>query len=276
MIQSILVPTDFSKNAGLALRYALAIARRFDCRVHVMHAFTAFQSSFQNEASNREDLIRAEQEATAEMDSFLKTETTENLAVYISSSLFKGNIVEAVTQAVNTTGSDLIIMGTKGASGLKHTLIGSSSFEVAGSSPVPLIVVPEETQNFRLEQIAFLTDYANSDISALKTLKNLFGSTKSSYRFFHMKLSEEDSSEIDQRILAEWVQSLKKIVPLDNVSHELVQGEESLTLVNEIAERNSIDLLVITIRKKNFFEKLFQKNLVKAIIHQSKTPVLIL
>lgn len=276
MIKSILVPTDFSENALSALKYAYAIAQKFDCKIHIAHAYTPFHSGFQSEEANEVDRLHAASEAAQEMKSFLQHALVNNQQFSITSSLFTGNLLHAMEQWIAEGQIDLVVMGTKGASGLKQKLIGSNSFDVAKSSSVPVIVVPLEMENFKLDQITFFTDYHDGDVHVLKKISALFGAEESSYRLIHIYEAHDKPANTALKMLQEWASLLGRKVGLDHLSWELVHGKESVALVNEIAARYNTDLLVLSLTEKSFFEKLFHKSLAKAVIHQPMAPVLLL
>ncbi|QNL51760.1 universal stress protein [Olivibacter sp. SDN3] len=275
MIKSILVPTDFSENALSALKYAAVLAEKFDCKIHIAHAYTSFHSAFQGEEVNERDRQQVESEAKEEMENFIQRSLVNDQQINITSSLFKGDLLQAIEQWVREEQADLIIMGTKGASGLREKLLGSNSFDVAKSSSVPVIVVPLEIENFKLDQITFFTNYSDLDVQVLKRLNTLFGSKESSYKLVHIHEVDDKPSNTALKMLQEWASLLGRRVGLDQLSWELVHGKQSVTLVNEIAARYHTDLIALSLAEKTFFEQLFHKSLTKAVIHQPKTPVLL-
>lgn len=274
MIKSILVPTDFSENALSALKYAYAIAQKFNCRIRIAHAYIAFHSGFQSEEANEQERLQAETEAKQGMESFLQALTVDQ-RTDITREFFKGDLISAVQHWNEEELMDLIVMGINGASESEQQSLGNNSIDAARSSSVPAIVVPLETENFKLDQIAFFTNYNDSDVNTLKKIDELFDSGQSDLRLIHIHESDDRPSDATLKMLQEWAALLSRKTGIDRLSWELVNGEESAVLVNEVAARNNTDLLVLNLTEKNFFERLFHKNLVKAVIHQSKTPVLL-
>ena len=54
-----------------------------------------------------------------------------------------GNLITALKKILAVQQPDLIVMGTKGASGLKKLLIGSNTVKVISKTKVPVLVIPE-------------------------------------------------------------------------------------------------------------------------------------
>ena len=55
----------------------------------------------------------------------------------------QGNLVETLNGLIGLHQPDLIVMGTKGASGLKRILIGSNTVKVLAHVRVPVLIIPE-------------------------------------------------------------------------------------------------------------------------------------
>jgi nucleotide-binding universal stress UspA family protein len=275
MLQSILIPTDFSENALAACQYALAIARKFNCNAHIAHCYKAFHSGFQSEEANEKDRMQAETEAQQELEKLLQKLQIKT-EIRITYEVYEGDLTDAVLHWVEDKQADLIVMGSGGGSEPQHKLMGNNAFDVATLSSVPVIVVPLSPENFRLEHITFFTNYNEGDVEAMRKLNDLFGIEGSVYRLIHIHESPEKPSNADINIMQEWAALLGRKVGIDHLAWELVNGEENATLVEEIAARSNIDLLVMTVEREGFFERLFDHDLPREVIRQSKTPVLLI
>ncbi len=273
MIQSIVVPSDFSENSRIAVEYAAALRERFHCSLYVVHAYQPFRSGFQSEEANEKERLKAEASAQAQMEDF-RTRLTGRAREHLKTVLLPGHLIDALLRWEVEHKADLIVAGTKGASSAGEKLIGSNAFELAQESPVPVVVVPAGTENFNLEQIAFFTDYAKEDATALRETVSLFGTEKSRYQIVHIQ--EGDPSTINKSRFSTWVKELKEITSIQHLNAELTYGEEEVELVNQISKRGNIDLLALSLNRKSFFERFFQNSFARAIIHQSKTPVLLI
>lgn len=128
MIKEILVPVDFSEEAENALFYAAEIAKRKSTPLTILHA-----------QSNPENLSLDQQQLT-----YLQTKVQNRFGSELSceTHLTGDNLLSALGQANKDPKSTIIVMGTKGASGLKKLLIGSNTVNVLASSKSPVLVIP--------------------------------------------------------------------------------------------------------------------------------------
>jgi nucleotide-binding universal stress UspA family protein len=145
-IQKILVPTDFSASADLALDGALTLASALDARVTLFHAFElpllatrAGGAPFVDEA-NRALEAAARQKLAAVLEDAKRRSSAKKLS--IDARFAVGDARDAIIEDALVFTDDLIVMGTHGRSGLRHMLIGSVAERVVRTAPCLVLVVP--------------------------------------------------------------------------------------------------------------------------------------
>lgn len=140
MYQNILVPTDGSDRADLALDHAIAIASAFDGTIHAM-------SIDDGAGSAKRDQLRSDSEELAEEATEDAARKAEANDVPVTISVQSGSVEQGITRYAEDTNIDLIIMGTHGRTGLKDIILTSVAEETVKKSPVPVMTVqlPEDT-----------------------------------------------------------------------------------------------------------------------------------
>jgi nucleotide-binding universal stress UspA family protein len=78
-------------------------------------------------------------EAYAKLEAFAKTHFS-GLA-HVNTHVYDGNIFLEILKAAGDTGSDLIVLGTHGRTGLAHLIIGSIAEKVVRKSIIPVLTV---------------------------------------------------------------------------------------------------------------------------------------
>src|SRR5690554_1909888 len=245
MKKTIVVPTDFSNNALVAARYALQFAAQQDYEIHFLHAYQPFTSAFQNPRTIQEDESKIRQEAEADMREFLNNLGTDE-TLRLSSSTAPGTLVDTLTQLVKDRSVGLIIMGTHGASGSRKDVLGSNTYDVAKSSPVPLIVVPEHITEFRLDKAVFFTDYQASDKRTLQAFKDVVAGRPVPCTLVHIA---PDAKEDPQQALKleEWKQQQKRDTGYELLHGEIARDRDKLARVNVIVDDLAADLSILTL-----------------------------
>lgn len=274
-MKHIIVPTDFSDNALKAAQFAMSLAGDLEARFSLIHAYQCFRSGFQSDKSNQEDEERSKEEAEREMDIFIQKLQHNGFPVPVKGECVQGTLLSVINEIKDDQANTIIVMGTTGATGIKYHLIGSNTLYIAKKTSLPLLTVPVGTEHFKIKKVAFFTDYKEEDKKNLANLISFFGNNKLSYALFHIHEKNETPSPQDHEKLEKWAEELKTICGIEDLSYELVEGKENATLVNEISKREDIDLLTLTMTEQNFWDRLFEKSLAKAIILQGTTPVFI-
>lgn len=81
--------------------------------------------------------------------------------------------------------------------------------------------------------------------------------------------------EAEQSRLDEWKTTLEKQVPSGGLVANLVEGEESVSVVEETLARFQADIALLTIVNRSFFQNLFTKSLARAIVLNPQVPILL-
>jgi nucleotide-binding universal stress UspA family protein len=147
-IRRILVPIDFSKPASKALRYAASFARQFDAKITLLHVCPL--PYYPAELGSAPVVMPQREPPAAVIHDRLAAEARRLLpAKMCSRSLIRvGPAFDEVCKAARELRSDLIIIATRGHTGLKHVLLGSTAERVVRHAPCPVLVVREAEQDF--------------------------------------------------------------------------------------------------------------------------------
>lgn len=273
MIQTILVPTDFSNNARVAAQYAIGLAKELGARIHVIHAYQPFTSAFQSPLANETDENRAKREAEQGMAGFLES-IDEVPGAGLSHSIVKQGLVTSIEAYLRENAGTLLIMGTHGASGTRKDILGSNTYDVTKTISAPMVVVPEHTKTCSISHIAFFTDYQQNDVHTLKGFHRVIGNKDVHCTLIHIRKEQGDPSGSDTQKLEDWRLKLGEEVGFGHLSAQFVQGKENVDTVNDTIQQLNADLVLLTlVGGRGFFEKLLHKSLARSIILNPRTPV---
>ncbi|MBD1434600.1 universal stress protein [Sphingobacterium sp. DN00404] len=275
MNQTILVPTDFSHNSLIAARYGIELARKMQANIHIFHAYRSFTSAFQSPLANETDEHRAKIGAEKGLAEFMNM-LGKYSDIQISSSVNKNSLLEAVNHYIKEDDVRLVVMGAHGASGTRRDLLGNNTYDVAKDVSRPLLIVPEHTDSFKMENVVFFTDYQQGDVKSLTIFNALFGDIALSCTLVHIHEGKDAPTDDDLRSLEQWKTTLEKQTSVKGLSTEMAHVPENVDAVNGILNRLKADMTLITlIDSRGFFKKLLHKSLAKAIVLNPRTPVLL-
>jgi len=140
-IQTILVPIDFSAHSEKALDVALGMAKQCGATLHLLHSYPLQPDLVAPYGIVLPpDLDRSCREAAAKrLDASAARVIAAGVAVEAHASAALP--ADAIVGSAEDLGADLIVMGTRGLSGLKHMLIGSVTDRVLRLAPCPVMTV---------------------------------------------------------------------------------------------------------------------------------------
>src|SRR5262245_37865060 len=139
----ILVPTDFSKPSKVAIDYAVALAKKANAKVTLITVLSPGDSiRTTNMAKLHESNIKtAQKDGSRLIDSVKERFGKVDISFEPTESF---DVVGEIDRFATEAKADLIVMGSKGASGLRKILFGSNAAAVVENSSVPVLVVPEK------------------------------------------------------------------------------------------------------------------------------------
>lgn len=151
-ITKILVPLDGSKSSEKAAEYAIDIAKKRKAKliaVHVMHlpayAFTPTPIEGMPASTVAPVPLAVSSEERRMAESYLNKvrEKANKAKVTLETKIIENqpSIVHAIAKVAEKEKCDLIVMGTKGRTGIKRFLLGSVASGVVTYAPCPVLVI---------------------------------------------------------------------------------------------------------------------------------------
>lgn len=143
-IDRILAPIDFSEPAAEALRYARALAATYDARLDLLHVveeptFPAMYGAVMHELYGRVPDIR--EQALEALQTLLAEAEAGGPVVVTGVHVVKGHAAREILHFTETQAIDLVVIASRGLSGLEHLLLGSVAEKVVREATCPVFVV---------------------------------------------------------------------------------------------------------------------------------------
>jgi nucleotide-binding universal stress UspA family protein len=148
VLKNILVATDFSESAAVALTYGRDFARTYNARLHLAHMVEDVMMRYSPEVSFAAPELQKNLEENAWRSlRALITEDDRQLGIVpaVQTCL---NIPQAIVDYAKTNAIDLIITGTHGRGPLKHLLMGSVAERVVRTATCPVLTVHANERDF--------------------------------------------------------------------------------------------------------------------------------
>jgi len=278
-MKSILLPTDFSKNSWNAIKYALQFFEKSNCHFYLLHV-----NRLSNLASVDTSYITTP-EAIEEVQTKLAKKQLRDFLKRISKELPHNKdhkfytitdynfFIESIRNHVQEKSIDMIVMGTKGSSGLKKFIIGSNTGDVITKVPCTTLVVPENAKYTSIKEIAFPTDLALSyHIQTLEPISEILDEFDSFLRILHINKKKEILNRDQQKykeLLEDYFNGYKH-------SFHFLTNDKIEDAVQCFVESRDIDMIAMVAKNLNYFQRILFMPTVEEISYHTDVPFLVL
>ncbi|MDS0278533.1 universal stress protein [Halomicroarcula sp. S1AR25-4] len=152
MYENILIPTDGSDTANVAVDHAVDLAEKYGAKLHALYVVDIDAVNF---GLGTEQVDRIKQGNFGEMTE-LEEKANEATGIVAAAAADHGIEVheevrvgaphEVIAGYADAKGIDLVVMGSHGRSGVRRALLGSVTERVLRSTHVPVLVVDEHEE----------------------------------------------------------------------------------------------------------------------------------
>jgi nucleotide-binding universal stress UspA family protein len=162
----------------------------------------------------------------------------------------------------------LIVMGTRGARGLRKYVLGTNTASVIEISHVPVLAVPELGDFKNFNTVVYATDLKNVQ-SELKVLIPYLEEFNATVHLLHVTPSLKDVSALEKKVIADISQA-----GIKNVVSKVIVNENIDEAIDYYVTEAKADLLAMFTHDVTFYEKLFNRSLTRQMAFHSKIPLL--
>ncbi|MBL7851135.1 MAG: universal stress protein [Cyclobacteriaceae bacterium] len=269
-IVTLLVPTDFSAEAKAAAHFAAKLAVQIQARVILLSVveMDTTETVLSNWKKLEQQLTRNAQKSLEKLTHEIKTEAGPKLSI-ASDVTFGIPMSEAIARYASEQQVNMIIMGTKGASGLKKILTGSNTTKLMQISPVPVIAIPAKAVYQGMKKMVYATDlqHVKEEIKVLARIAALF---EAEILVFHCVPADSQARE-DRGLEPELIEQAQ----YGFISFHQVKSDRVDKAIGDFIDESKADMLVMFTHELDFYEKLFGRSVTRSLAFQSRIPLLV-
>lgn len=273
-MKKILFPTDFSNASLNAFAYALDLADAAGAEIITLHVYQLPVIDYDGVPP-----YLLETYDVFELGSFENfrdqvpllrdaAESRNKQHVPVRNVLLEGDLVLAIKDLVREEVIDMIVMGTKGASGLEEMFLGTTTARVMEGVDVAVLAIPEAAHYQAIKKIGFATELQDDDRNRLERIVTLAKSLGAGVECLHVQNHKSQASDV---LIADW-----ELLFRDRVSFSIVEQEDVEQAILDFCGIAGIDIMAMVHHRRGFFEGLFHQSRTKQLAYHSKVPLLVL
>ena len=290
----ILFATDGSHGSATAEVYACALAQSWGASLTVMSVLEFPPGMNPDYAVNRQYLDELMKDVTTKLTD-LKTRAVA-LGISVQSYVATGIPSEEVLTVARTHGAELIVVGTRGKTGLEHILLGSTAERIIRLAPCPVLTVPVEKQRADgssspekpdtiPKRILVPIDFSDCSLDALEYGALIAQRSKASMKLLHVlepvsygldftlpHMAQRESSKLAiTKRLSDLVSALTSV---GLVSDSLISGGLPADSILDAARTQSVDLIVMGTHGRRGLSHVLFGSVAESVLRKSSCPVL--
>lgn len=279
-MQRILIPTDFSDNAWNAIEYAMQLFSNRRCTFYLLNTYTPVipSSRFMAKMVDGVKIVDAVRDASEKglQRTVERINTTFDNPNHEFETISSFNLLtEEIKDIVEEFNIQLIVTGTKGASGIDEVFMGSNTVRIIkNTKKCPVLAIPQHFEYTAPSEIAFATDfnrfYTMSELQPLLDLAQMF---KATIRIVHVQYKIKALSELQQfnlNMLRRYLEGTEHYV---HTVSELNSVSQTLEIFSEELD---IHLLALLNYQHSYMEKMTREPIVKRTAFHTQIPLLVI
>jgi nucleotide-binding universal stress UspA family protein len=293
VIKRILFATDFSRWAQRAEDYACALACSWKASLTVLSVAEFPPGLNPDYLVNQQYLADLLKQASAQLVD-LKCRA-EGRGIAVTTRVATGLPSEEVISAAGEEDSDLIVVGTRGKTGLAHILLGSTAERVIRGAPCPVLSVRTDSADLedervlarpvRLERILVPVDFSDCSLDALEYAVVVAQQAKASLMLLHVL--EPVSYGLDftlshmrtrEHVRESWTKRLKELTSSHQHSHVAIEfqlrGGLPADSILDSAQTLPCDLIVMGTHGRRGISHTISGSVAEAVLRKSHCPVI--
>ena len=145
--RTLLVPHDFSPHSDAALQTALELARLFGARIRLLHVFESHPAVFEPYGILPAEPHLSEIPAAARSRLQRELDRVVEAGLEGEAVVREGSAVDEIMAEITDGAVDLLVMGTRGLTGLPHTLLGSVAERTIRLAPIPVLTLKADAED---------------------------------------------------------------------------------------------------------------------------------
>ncbi|SRX72894.1 universal stress protein [Aequorivita antarctica] len=276
MKKRILIPTDFSKNAWNALKYAMELYKRENCEFFILHTY--YHSGYSKDSPlipepTEKAQFAAKENAEKNMErlkvlmSFYE-ENDNHTFLYI---VAFGSFFDTMNKTVEMHDIELVIMGTQGETDSNNVILGSNAVNAMEKiRNCPVLAIPPNVLFKDPNEIVFPTSFrTHYKEKELATLVEISRCTNSPIRILHVQKGKTlNEAQQKNKVL------LESILDPASFTHHTLYNIDLQDGVRCFVQSRESEMIAIVNKKHNFFGSIFSNPMLKELGMHTTVPLL--
>jgi len=267
----VLIPTDFSVQAEYAYLMVKKLEEKIPVEIHFIHVINVPDTVSMNDQGEIQTCGEISIEYVVSQKNIAERKLNNLKNLYgsnIITHLELGKLTDKIVSYSKENEFDLIVMGTKGAWGLKEKLSGSENQIVARQSMIPLLSLMCDRFDLVIENILLVHDFTNPKNENLGLLHKLI---KAFNIKVHLLQITKDSSESKKSLIIGNMNEFALVNNITNLEFHVLNDSDVENGVIHFNQMQEMDIICIGTHGKGGF---FHQSATEKLINHLYKPII--
>lgn len=276
-MKTILVPYDFSKEANFAFEFATELAKRTKNKLELLHVIElpspqSFSTigevgAFSNESSQifMIELIEKRKKQLAALE-----EEFTDAGFKFETKMVFGNPFAGISKEIVDAKADIVIMGSKGSSGMEEVLVGSNTEKVVRHASCPVITVKGPIFVDSIQKVIFASDFNNVPSEVIDRLKAAINTINAK---LHLVKINTPSMFESTRTSMEKMKTFVEDFEIEAASMQVYNSTSEEEGILEFADDVNADMIAMATHGRTGFLHLLSGSIAEDVVNAAQRPV---
>lgn len=275
----VLVPYDFSETAKHALNFATGLYTNYPgIEVTVLHVIeTPIATGMGTMGGGLEsvpefesqvyfmELVNTRKKQLRELE-----EEYKNSSFALKTKLILGSVFKGISESISEQNPDLIVMGSRGASGLEEVIVGSNTEKVVRTASCPVVTIKAETDVLKMKKVVFASDFRYSDDKVANRIKRIQAVFDA--QFYFVVVNTPGNFETTRESMNR-IRTFVQKHHFENVKAEVYNSLSEESGIIEFADDIDADMIAMTTHGRTGLLHLITGSIAEDVVNHSKRPV---
>ena len=271
-MKTIVVPYDFSVEADHAIHAAAQLCQKMAAKLHVFHVIetpSGYLSLYPNYGFDLETVYNDGiiKEVSEKLENEVSKWTGKGFEV--TSEVIFGKPFDTIQETIATQDADLIVMGSKGATGLKEIFVGSNTERVIRFAQAPVLTVKQQIDFDKITEMVYATDFTvDKSLAFAKLLQDLFD-----LRIYLLKVYNSSDWVYTERTAKEKLKVFGVENELNNCSYHTIDSPFVTEGILQFSHEHNAGMIVMGTHGYRGIGHLIAGSNAEGVANHSKIPI---
>ena len=267
----ILIPTDFSVQAEFAYLMVKKLEEKTSVDIHFLHVMNVPDTVTMDSKGNIQTCGEIDVNYLLKQKEIAERNLANLNVLYgndINCHFVLGKVTDGILNFAESKHFDLIVMGTKGAWGMKEKLSGSSTQMIARKSKIPVLSLMCDRSDLNIQNILLVHNFNQPAKEDFQLMHKLIAAFNTKFHLLQITSGKVDT----ERVLVE--ANMKLFAELNNITNyecHLINDKDVEKGVVHFNQMNNMDMVCIGTQGKG---GIFHHSVTEKLINHLFKPII--